>query len=355
MGDHPCDTALVPAFADASILAPGGGWDDLLSRSGANTVFLTGAWLKAWLETLGRGRRLIMPTLSSGGRLLAAGAFIDNGGVLEFAGMGPSDYADLVVDDTLADDGYRSACDTLLECAAQSVSGFRHFNLARIPEGSRTVRALDAPGSAFPAARVAEVEAPIMAMSCVEDRLRKKSLVRHERGLARRGQLDCATCTRAGEVLPHLEAFFDQHVARWQGTDSPSLFEDRDRRDFYRAATRHLGAAGTLRFTRVTLDDALAAAHFGFMHNGTFIWYKPSFAIDLARYSPGEVLLKRLLEQARCEGADWFDFTIGNEAFKLRFATEVRRVVYLHVTPSRISAMARRARVAVGKYLRSRA
>jgi CelD/BcsL family acetyltransferase involved in cellulose biosynthesis len=81
-----------------------------------------------------------------------------------------------------------------------------------------------------------------------------------------------------------------------------------------------------LRFTRVDWNDRPIAFHFGFCHAGRFLWYKPSFAIDLARRSPGEVLLRHLLLAAAAEGATAFDFGLGNEAFKHRFATHTRRV-----------------------------
>ena len=56
------------------------------------------------------------------------------------------------------------------------------------------------------------------------------------------------------------------------------------------------------------------------------MWYKPSFAIDLARHSPGEALLRQLLLAAIEEKACAFDFGLGEEAFKSRFATGIRYV-----------------------------
>ena len=45
-----------------------------------------------------------------------------------------------------------------------------------------------------------------------------------------------------------------------------------------------------------------------------------------ARHSPGEVLLRQLLIAAMAENAEVFDFGLGDEAFKSRFATHVCRV-----------------------------
>jgi len=55
-------------------------------------------------------------------------------------------------------------------------------------------------------------------------------------------------------------------------------------------------------------------------------WYKPAFAIGLARRSPGEVLLRQLLLAAIAAGATVFDFGLSDEPFKHRLAMRIRHV-----------------------------
>jgi len=76
-----------------------------------------------------------------------------------------------------------------------------------------------------------------------------------------------------------------------------------------------------IRFTRILWQDHPISFHFGFNYKGSYMWYKPTFDIDLARHSPGEVLLRQLLLQAQKENAHTFDFGLGDEPFKRRFAT----------------------------------
>jgi CelD/BcsL family acetyltransferase involved in cellulose biosynthesis len=104
-------------------------------------------------------------------------------------------------------------------------------------------------------------------------------------------------------------------------TDSPSLFQEPAQRMFYRRLSESLSASGWLRFTRLCWQGRPIAFHFGFQYRGSFLWYKPSFDILLARHSPGEVLIRQLLLLALDEDAHTFDFGLGNEAFKQRFAT----------------------------------
>ena len=119
-----------------------------------------------------------------------------------------------------------------------------------------------------------------------------------------------------------LDRFFDQHKSRRALTGAPSQFHDAAQRDFYVRLIRALAPTGWLRFDVVLFDDAPIAFHLGFEHRGRFLWYKPTFDARLAAKSPGEVLIKLLLDDAIDRGLKEFDFTVGAEPFKLRFAND---------------------------------
>jgi CelD/BcsL family acetyltransferase involved in cellulose biosynthesis len=131
---------------------------------------------------------------------------------------------------------------------------------------------------------------------------------------------------RARDVLPRLDAFFDQHVRRWEATPHPSLFLEERHRTFYRDLTTALDGTGRLRFAELLLDGSPVASHHGFMLAGRFLYYKPTFELARARWSPGQVLLRRLIARAAEEGATEFDFGLGDEDYKRRYATR-RRVL----------------------------
>ena len=327
-------------------------WDELLGISDANTVFLTSGWLRAWHETLGRDATVLFGQIRYRGRLAAAAAFQITDGIVQFAGAGPSDYSDFVIS-ALTTEQQRSDFTTrLLYLIKSQVAGFRYFKLGRLQPNSATLQAISPASNLYPTP-IGRVVAPFMDMSFVDDRLRKKSLRRHERGLERHGRVDCETASTTEDVLPQLDAFFfDQHVRRWESSGVESLFRNESNREFYRCVTRRLGSTGQLRFTTIRLDGEPIAAHFGFFQAKRFIWYKPTFEPALSKLSPGEVLIKRLLEQAKREEAIEFDFTIGSEPFKFRFASGVREVVYLHITDSRLTAFARRGRALAGRTVR---
>jgi CelD/BcsL family acetyltransferase involved in cellulose biosynthesis len=98
-----------------------------------------------------------------------------------------------------------------------------------------------------------------------------------------------------------------------------------------------MAPTGYLRFAVVSLDGEAIAYHLGFECNGRFIWYKPTFEVALARHSPGEVLIKFLLEDAAARGLLEFDFGPGEEAFKYRFSNSTRSIRSAHVYRDRLA------------------
>jgi CelD/BcsL family acetyltransferase involved in cellulose biosynthesis len=142
----------------------------------------------------------------------------------------------------------------------------------------------------------------------------------------------------ARSIGSDLERFFDQHVSRWSGTGSPSLFLNRANRCFYRELTREFDGSGDLVFTVVHLDGRAAAFHFGFQSGSTFLWYKPSFDLQLGKYSPGQCLLRGLIEFAVSRGLTAFDFTRGDEPFKRRLASEIRSNISFRWYATRLHA-----------------
>lgn len=337
-------------FASAAeMFRPGGDWDQLLANSPTDTVFLSSAWMRAAVAVLPEKCPMVVPVLYQNGRLIAAAAFFQSRRVIQFLGTGSSDYLDLLVCRDLSTEEQVQCKRDLLHAVLKRFRG--HFHLKNIPENSTTCMAVS--GNGLLGTRLRTTPAPAMAMSHAPEALKKKSIRRHFNKLDKQGVLICETMTSATEVLEKLPAFFDQHIARWQGTAWPSQFHQPLQRTLFTRLVQELCEAGTLRFTEVRLDGQMIAAHLGMFHAGIFTWYKPTYDPRLAKLSPGEVLIKALLERAQQEGAEEFDFTIGDEAFKYRFATTVRQVMDFHVTTSKAAALAVRSKLAARRCVRA--
>ncbi len=324
MANGSVTTRILTGFHDPSFTPQE--WNRLLAQGETDVVFLTWEWQCAWWEAFGRGELKLIVAERSGQPIALAPLFFD-GGMFFLVGSGGSDYLDFV-----GDIGEPEVLDALLTAVCGGVTGFVGFRFYHVPDASNTGARLTAAAARLGLSSFDEGElaAPALEIAAEPEHarecLRKKSLLRHEAYFRSAGELEVDYLQDADAILACLPDFFEQHVERWSATAYPSLFLDPAQRDFYARLTRAAAPAGWLRFTRIGWNGRVIAFHFGFFYRGSYLWYKPTFAIDLARRSPGEVLLRQLLFAALEEHAEEFDFGLGDEAFKQRFATRTRYV-----------------------------
>lgn len=301
-------------------------WDEVLATAPTRTIFQTMAWQRAWWQTFARGKLLLIAAFEEEQLTAIASLFADQGMVF-FVGSGGSDYLDFI-----GDVSRPQILRAILELARAQTPGFVGFRFYHVPDESPTGRSLEKLASEMGLSCFDEgsLDAPALRFQDwpADRRLpsEKKSLVRHERAMMRRGQLVVDHFSEHSQIEPLLPTFFDQHIERWAGTPFPSLFLDERQREFYYQISESVGSRGWLRFSRVTLDSQPVAFHFGFQFQSTFLWYKPCFDITRAKQSPGEVLLRSLFLRSQQEDVMVFDFGMGNEPFKHRFSTETNSV-----------------------------
>jgi CelD/BcsL family acetyltransferase involved in cellulose biosynthesis len=308
-------------------------WNALAARSATNTIFQTYEWHASWWRAFGADYEAVVLLVEEGDELVGIAPLMRSRQrvlgfrqqVVEFIGapLG-SDYCDFIVP--------AERSDVLKRIVEWLLSRRQHLQLlvcSDLPEASPTLAALAAYGAEY--GWHAETKrlygAPTRIFNNPEEDQKlpkKKSLVRHHNYFKRNGTLTFEVLTEAAAIEPHLATFFAQHIARRALTEHPSQFLDERQQVFYRELVRALAPTGWLHFAVVRYNDAPLAYHLGFVYGGRFIWYKPTFDVAYAEHSPGEVLLKFLLEQALALGVDEFDFTIGEESFKYRFANHER-------------------------------
>ena len=253
-----------------------------------------------------------------------ASLYMDERRNIRFVGHGRSDYSDLIC--TAERDDIR---DAMLKSIIAESNDWNRIELRHIPASSPTIRALAA--TQVNSLRTDEVPCPALLIEGHQehfDKVRNKKSLRRHHNFFRKKQGYCVEhLSTAAEIMPRLEEFFQQHIARWSDTGFPSLFNSDVNREFYRRIVQSLDQTNCLRFTRLAMGERPIAFHFGFVFADTFVWYKPCFDPKLSSKSPGEALLKELFELVAEEKHKEFDFTIGDETFKQRFANQIRQNV----------------------------
>jgi CelD/BcsL family acetyltransferase involved in cellulose biosynthesis len=331
-------------------------WNALARASATATVFQSYEWHAAWWSVFGGDYELRVLLAWAGGRLAAIAPWAVSRRERELQFIGSGDYASDYCDVLVAADR-PDAVDAFADWLFAARPAWRRVDFRNVPTGSPHRARLEARLRERSSWIVSEVEAdaPTRLLgdaAADRDVLNKSSLKRHFRQLARSGRLEFEHLDSAAAIEPLLEAFFRQHVERRALAGGKSQFLDSRQQGFYRALVRALAPRGWLRFGVVRLDGEPIAFHFGFEYGSRFIWYKPAFSAAHARRSPGEVLLKFLLEDAVARGLAEFDFTVGNEAFKYRFANRVRTTHRIRVYSLPTGYWLRRARRLARRILR---
>ena len=323
-------TRLLNGFDDPRLGAQR--WNKLLRAGDTDAVNLTWEWQRSWWQSFAKGRLLLVAVEVDDEIIAIAPLFTDGGMIYNLC---PEDRLDFI-----GDIGDTDVLIALLETARNAVPDFAGFTFYFVPDCSRTPGRLRVAaaelhlschdGDVLPSPYIDLRRKRDAALACT----RKKSLLRHENAFRREGVLDVIHARHAAEILPHLDAFFDQHIRRRAATTSPSLFVSERQRDYYRRLTSELSDTGWLRFTRISFNGRPIAFHHGLCYGRRYLFGIPSFEIELCHKSPGEVLLRQLMLAAIEEDAEKFDFGIGDERYKYRFATDVVQLKTISMYPT---------------------
>lgn len=151
----------------------------------------------------------------------------------------------------------------------------------------------------------------------------RKRLRQLDRRLARDHEVRVRRTESPEALADDVEALFDLHDRRWQGASS--LASPRAR-SFHAAFAAAALERGWLRLWFLELDGEPVASWYGWRLGDRYSFYNGGFDPSLSKLSPGMVLLARVLESAFEEGAKTFDFLLGDESYKSRFADQTREV-----------------------------
>lgn len=313
-------------------------WNALTLKSPTRTIFQTYQWLWSWEKTFKdqcEPLYIVLDSSDGSGIQAVAPLMITEEfwgqRVIKFLGDGKADYCDL-----LYVDGRLDLLEKLFDHLFAVRERWECIQLNSIPAESPTIGGIQQLCRRY-GCRLLQRElypSPTMLIKGREEwawkLFNKYSLRRRQNYFQRQGRLTFKT-VRGLEVMPYLDGFFAQHIARWANSGSPSLFLDEKNRLFYQELARALCGTDWLVLSIVELDGRPLAMHVGFDYEGKLLWYKPSFDPAYAKHSPGLLLLRYLIAYAIERKHEEFDFSIGDEPFKQRFCNHVRTTVQVQV------------------------
>jgi CelD/BcsL family acetyltransferase involved in cellulose biosynthesis len=127
-----------------------------------------------------------------------------------------------------------------------------------------------------------------------------------------------------------LTRFHDLRRRRWPDALEPLEFFDN--------LVRNGCPSGVVHFSTLQFDEDVVSFHLGFYFGHVFYYYIPVYEPGAARYSPGLIHLVYLLEWCIERSCTRFDFLVGMEPYKQRWASGVDEVsAYAHDNPRLLS------------------
>ncbi|MDA1161507.1 MAG: GNAT family N-acetyltransferase [Planctomycetota bacterium] len=171
---------------------------------------------------------------------------------------------------------------------------------------------------------------------------RKKTTRRRRNQLERMGKLEFIP-TLSQLELPHSrEHFVKLHRERRKAVGDESFLEEASGQRFLEAILQG-PSQHSARLSALRLDGQNIAMCVGLEAGGRYSYYAPTFDAEWSQYAPGDVLLSFIMEDAIDRGLSVFDFGLGDEAYKSRFATETREVFNAHLFESGVASGLKRA------------
>lgn len=142
----------------------------------------------------------------------------------------------------------------------------------------------------------------------------RKKLRKKEARLAEMGALTYEHCPAGARARAILEALIAQKSARFAEMGITPLAQQPGMRAFLERATD----SGALELHALTLGDRIIAVYAGFTHNRRFSAMLNSFDMDeeIARSSPGDLLLQALMRNLVARGLTGFDLGAGEARYK---------------------------------------
>lgn len=326
------------------LLQLAGIWNQLLSESDSDNIFLTREWVFNWWEVYGKNKKLFVLVLRDGNNEVIAIApfYIRRPKVLKsfwvnelrFLGTGEDvspDYLDFIIKKGRQAEAINSFMEYLYSSSRWDV-----LNLTDVLSTSLTVKVL-AEVAADYGLLVKKAECAI----CPYIKL-PSSWDEYLSGLGKNMRYNIKRRTRSLEKHFKVRNFIWQdierlkyameklaslHKKRWEGRSSHYAFSSNEFNAFQQAAAREFALRGWLQLSCLELDGEIVGMFYDFCYRNKIYYFQGGFEPSLNSYSIGLVLRANIVRKAIEEGIKEIDLLKGAYEHKYRWTPFDRHTV----------------------------
>lgn len=286
-------------------------WNELLSRSASNNVFLTWEWQIAWWQTYGRDGALRLLLVYDDHERLCGIAPLYRSHIylgpvrfrtLEFIGARhvSSEYLDFIA--VAAD--HAAIVRAMIAHLRQRRDWSLLFGYHTAVE-SPTMEVLRDPGLGMPwnETQITEslyVKADDWASYHAQLGKLTRRNVRYYRSKA--DELSATVSDQTTDAVANLPALIELHQKRMRQLGYPGSYASGRFVEFHKRVGELFEKKGWTRLFTLKIGDRIIAANYGFVYNGSFNDYSMGFDPDYSKQSIGFVLFTHMLERCIGEG-----------------------------------------------------
>ena len=169
-----------------------------------------------------------------------------------------------------------------------------------------------------------------------------KGILKSERRLKKEGDLYYHRVINEQDIEPIMNKLFDFHRERWRSTETPSKFESQEERELMLKKVSRLFSRGILQLTYLSHNEEIAAVEIGIIDQSTRIAYILSTNPKFRKYSVGNIITFKMIEEACANGYKVVDLLGGYEEYKQKWGpVNVVNIDYLIFNSSIKSSMYR--------------
>jgi len=325
-------------------------WDELADRTRA-VPFVRPGWIGAWWDAFGHGAIETL-TLRRGERLAGVLPCYGDLGWLRSPTNDQTPQFGLLAEDAAAANELAAA---LLDRAGRRVTvGFVDasawdFAALRDVAEARGYRVLAHP----------IVRPPYLVVDgdwqAFESRLAGRllrDLRRRRRRLEEKGVLTFEVADGATGLDDLLAEGFRVESSGWKAAQGTAIVSRPETRRFFTEIARWASSRGWLRLAFLRLDGRAIAFQLGLEEGGAYYLLKGGYDSQFHRYSPGRLLVRKMLERAFSSGLERFEFLGQPEPWKLEWTHDTRVLLLVDLFAPSLQGRAQWAAHDVQHFLR---
>nr|WP_321454474.1 GNAT family N-acetyltransferase [uncultured Cohaesibacter sp.] len=178
----------------------------------------------------------------------------------------------------------------------------------------------------------------------------RKHRDKKRRAMMREGEWKMNRLFSTEEIRPAMEKLREFHKDRYKDRPGEDLIQTPETFDFYLDLAVNNVESGYVRLYQFTYDDQIVAVQYGIEHAGRYLMLMMGLDFDrMGRYSPGLLMTEDLICDCIKDGMKIFDFTVGDEPYKLKFGTQKMPIYTLWHTHSMLGSVGLTVAEAVNK------